>query len=92
MREALLGGFADSRILREHGERMLAGEFAPGARVADPAQGPAHRRGPRRGGRACACRWPSASTELYASLHDEIGADLDHSALILELRRRIGAA
>ena len=27
-------------------------------------------------------------TELFTALHDEIGADLDHSALILELRRR----
>lgn len=30
VREALLGGFADSRILREHGLRMIARDFAPG--------------------------------------------------------------
>ncbi|MEZ5326073.1 MAG: NAD(P)-dependent oxidoreductase [Verrucomicrobiales bacterium] len=30
VREALLGGFADSRILREHGQRMVDRNFAPG--------------------------------------------------------------
>ncbi len=30
MREALLGGFAYSRILEVHGQRMLAGDFRPG--------------------------------------------------------------
>ena len=30
VRAALLGGFADSAILRQHGERMLDGDFAPG--------------------------------------------------------------
>lgn len=33
VREALKGGFADSRILELHGERMLTGQYAPGARV-----------------------------------------------------------
>ena len=30
VRRALLGGFADSTVLRQHGERMLRGDFAPG--------------------------------------------------------------
>lgn len=33
VRKALLGGFADSRVLCEHGERMLTGNFTPGGRV-----------------------------------------------------------
>jgi len=33
VRSALLGGFADSRILREHGQRMLDRDFTPGGRV-----------------------------------------------------------
>ncbi len=33
VREALLGGFAYSRILEVHGARMLAGDFAPGFRA-----------------------------------------------------------
>ncbi len=32
-REAMLGGFASSRILELHGERMLTGNFTPGGRV-----------------------------------------------------------
>ena len=30
LREALLGGFADSTILRQHGARMVAGDYLPG--------------------------------------------------------------
>lgn len=33
VRAALLGGFADSTILRQHGQRMVEGAFAPGARA-----------------------------------------------------------
>lgn len=33
VREALSGGFADSRILELHGRRMIDGAFAPGGRV-----------------------------------------------------------
>jgi len=33
VRAALLGGFADSEVLRQHGERMLERSFAPGARA-----------------------------------------------------------
>ncbi|MBA3698455.1 MAG: NAD(P)-dependent oxidoreductase [Planctomycetes bacterium] len=33
VRTALSGGFADSRILQEHGARMLAGDFTPGGTV-----------------------------------------------------------
>jgi len=31
--EALRGGFADSRVLREHGSRMIRGDYAPGATI-----------------------------------------------------------
>ena len=30
VREALLGGFADSTVLRQHGQRMIEGDFVPG--------------------------------------------------------------
>jgi 2-hydroxy-3-oxopropionate reductase len=33
VREAMLGGFASSRVLEVHGQRMLARDFEPGARV-----------------------------------------------------------
>ena len=34
VREALLGGFASSRVLEVHGERILAGNYTPGFRAA----------------------------------------------------------
>ena len=34
VREALLGGFAQSKVLEEHGGRMLAARFEPGGRLA----------------------------------------------------------
>ena len=33
VREALLGGFAASRVLEVHGERMLTGNYTPGFRA-----------------------------------------------------------
>ena len=34
VREALLGGFAESRILQLHGDRMVRRDFTPGGRAA----------------------------------------------------------
>jgi len=34
VREALLGGFAQSRVLEVHGDRVLKGDYAPGFRTA----------------------------------------------------------
>jgi len=34
VRQALMGGFASSRILEVHGERMIKRTFAPGFRIA----------------------------------------------------------
>ena len=39
VREALLGGFAESRILDLHGDRMVRRDFAPGGRSDPAAQG-----------------------------------------------------
>lgn len=91
VREALGGGFADSRILREHGERMLAGDFTPGARVTTQLKdlrtvaALAEEHG-------VSLPLSARVTELYRDLQDEFGGDLDHSALILELRRRVATA
>ncbi len=48
VRQALLGGFAASRVLEVHGERMLTGNYKPGFRIAAVSEGPAAR---ERGGR-----------------------------------------
>ncbi|MDF5797870.1 NAD-binding protein [Pseudomonas aeruginosa] len=47
VREALMGGFASSRILEVHGERMVKGTFDPGFRISlhqkDSKPGPGRR-------------------------------------------------
>lgn len=89
VRAALLGGFADSAILRQHGERMVRGDFAPGG----PAK---HQLKDTSTARALA---ESLDLELpvlaevdalFAALVAHGGADLDHSAALVELRRRNG--
>jgi 3-hydroxyisobutyrate dehydrogenase-like beta-hydroxyacid dehydrogenase len=87
VREALLGGFAGSPILEHHALRMINGEFAPGGpakhQVKDTgtAVALAHR-----------LRLALPVTELVDGLFADLVAhgdgDLDHSALIRELRRR----
>ena len=85
VREALMGGFADSRILREHGERMLTGDFAPGAKVATQLK---DLRTVLTLAAEVGISLPLAEriTDLFARLQDTIGAELDHSSLILALR------
>jgi 3-hydroxyisobutyrate dehydrogenase-like beta-hydroxyacid dehydrogenase len=45
VREAITGGFADSRILQLHGQRMVERDFAPRARIVGAGQGHAQRAG-----------------------------------------------
>lgn len=86
VREALAGGYADSLILKVHGQRMLDRAFAPGGpsrlqlkdlhNILDAAS-------------AEGLTLPLAAhvTELYESLVARGGGELDHSALFLELER-----
>ncbi|QJQ99028.1 NAD(P)-dependent oxidoreductase [Halomonas sp. PGE1] len=87
VREALLGGFADSTILRAHGQRMIEQDFAPG--------GPA--KWQLKDTRTALSMADSLDLDLpVATLVNQLFEDmvahgdgeLDHSALILELRRR----
>ena len=87
VREALRGGFADSRILSEHGQRMLARDFTPGGTVdnqikdLDAIQSFATSVG-------LTLPLMSQARELFAGLRSHFGGDLDHSALFLELSRQ----
>jgi 2-hydroxy-3-oxopropionate reductase len=86
VREAILGGFAESRILREHGARMLTRDFEPGGRsrlqvkdldtILDVA-----------GGIALELPFASLARELFRDLVENGDGELDHSALLLELER-----
>ena len=90
VREALLGGFAGSRILELHGQRMIDREFAPGApariqlkdmrMILDEA-------------RAEGLTLPLAQQthNEYLSLVANGHSDVDHSGLLLELEHLNGA-
>ncbi|MDR5710253.1 MAG: 2-hydroxy-3-oxopropionate reductase [Armatimonadota bacterium] len=89
VREALLGGFAYSRILEVHGQRMLEGNFAPGFRVE------LHRKDLRvalEAGRAYGVPLPGTAIthELLGALVATGRGKLDHSALVLLVRQLAG--
>jgi 3-hydroxyisobutyrate dehydrogenase-like beta-hydroxyacid dehydrogenase len=89
VRAALLGGFAGSPILQLHGARMISGDFRPG--------GPAKHQVKDTGTAVALARGldldlPVAGLvdRLFADLVAHGDGELDHSALIRELRRRNG--
>lgn len=88
LRAALKGGFADSIILQQHGERMSTGNFAPGGlskfqlKDLDNTLSEAT---------ALGLNLPSTQSvrdrfDYFVNTMD--GADLDHSGLYLELKKR----
>ena len=84
VREALLGGFAQSRVLDLHGARMLEGRFAPGFRA--PLQLKDLAIAAELG---AASGQPLPGTEtalrLYREMVDAGHGDLDHSGLFVLL-------
>lgn len=89
VREAIGGGFAQSRILELHGQRMIDRDFAPRGSMTV-------QRKDMRNALATAAElgFEAPITTLFERLYDEaIGhglADLDHSGLFVELARRNG--
>ena len=88
VREALLGGFAGSKILEVHGQRMLDRTFDPGFRIR------LHRKDARIVEEAAAATGtpiPSfavVADQLQRAVDDGDG-ELDHSALFVELDRTL---
>jgi 2-hydroxy-3-oxopropionate reductase len=86
VREALLGGFADSRILQHHGKRMMERDFMPGGRARvqlkdqDTILAAA---------KDAKLRLPLSEcvTALYRDLVKHGGSEFDQNALLLELER-----
>ena len=81
VREALLGGFAQSKILEAHGERMLEGRFDPGFRIE------LHRKDlaiALQTAREDGVALPATAqvAELFNALIAEGSGGLDHSALV----------
>jgi len=89
VREALMGGFASSRILEVHGERMIRRAFDPGFRIA------LHRKDlnlDMQGARALGVALPqTAGAAQLMNACAALGHDqLDHSALIRALEQLSG--
>jgi len=86
VREALLGGFAASRILEVHGQRMIDRSFKPGARITTQYK---DMRQACELGALLGQPLPAAELgrDLFHRLIEQGDGDLDHSALIRILRR-----
>jgi 2-hydroxy-3-oxopropionate reductase len=81
VREALMGGFANSRILEVHGERMVKRTFNPGFRIELHQKDLALA---LNGARSLGVALPNTATaaQLMNGLAGNGGAALDHSALV----------
>jgi len=86
VREALLGGFASSRVLEVHGKRMLERAFHPGFRIELHQKDLALALS---GARALGVPLPATATvqELFNSCAAAGQSKLDHSALLTALER-----
>jgi len=84
VREALLGGFAQSRILDLHGERMIKRTFAPGFRIRHQQK---DLNLALQGARSLGLSLPGTAVvqELFNAVAAQGGSDLDHSAIVLAL-------
>lgn len=91
VKAAITGGFADSRILQVHGERMIARDFAPRGRMSVQLK---DLRNALNTAQSLDFEAPVTHLleDLYAKGIKNGMADLDHAALFLELARRNGMA
>ena len=87
VREAIRGGFAESRVLEMHGARMLTRDFSPGAHATTQLKDLASA---LQAAADVGLDLPLTREvhDLYQTFVREGGADLDHSALLLALERR----
>ena len=84
VRQALMGGFASSRVLEVHGERMLKRTFDPGFRIE------LHQKDLKlalSNARKMGVSLPNTATaqELFNACHAHGGAKWDHSAIVRAL-------
>jgi len=84
VRDALKGGFADSRILDVHGQRMIDGAFAPGGKAVTQRKDLAQALD-LAGQLGIDMPATALCKELYERLIDRGDGELDHSALIRAL-------
>jgi 2-hydroxy-3-oxopropionate reductase len=89
VRQALMGGFASSRILEVHAERMINHAFTPGFRIRlhqkdlNLALTAAREMG-------MALPNTAVAQQMFSVVVSQGGADLDHSALVQAIERMAG--
>jgi len=91
VKQAITGGFADSRILQVHGQRMVERDFAPRGRISVQRKDMHNALDT-----AAELGFEAPVTQLLTQLYDQAAehglADLDQAALFTELARRNGLA
>ena len=91
VKQAITGGFADSRILQVHGQRMVERDFAPRGRISVQRKDMHNALDT-----AAELVFEAPVTQLLTQLYDQAAehglADLDQAALFTELARRNGLA
>jgi 2-hydroxy-3-oxopropionate reductase len=90
VRQALMGGFASSKILEIHGERMIKRTFDPGFRIT------LHQKDLNlalSNARKLQMALPNTAfaQELFNSVAAQGNAELDHSAMVLALEKLAGS-
>jgi 2-hydroxy-3-oxopropionate reductase len=89
VRQALKGGFASSRILEVHGQRMIERKFAPGFRIRlhqkdlSLALVAAREMG-------MALPNTAIAQQMFSTVVAQGGAELDHAALVRAIERMAG--
>ncbi|MGY2049708.1 NAD(P)-dependent oxidoreductase [Methylobacterium sp. JK268] len=87
VREALRGGFAESRVLDLHAERMIARDFTTRGRSVTHLKDLDNALDAGRRLALDATPYTALTADLFRGLLDHAG-DLDHSGLLVELERR----
>jgi 2-hydroxy-3-oxopropionate reductase len=86
VRQALLGGFAESTVFRQHGKRMVEGDFRPGGpakyQVKDTSTALAFAKS-----RGLKLPVGEEVDRLFRSMVEHGAGELDHSGVILEVKR-----
>jgi len=86
VRQALLGGFAESTVFRQHGKRMVEGDFRPGGpakyQLKDTSTALAFAKS-----RGLTLPVGEEVDRLFRSMVEHGAGELDHSGVILEVKR-----
>jgi len=91
VREALRGGFAESRILELHGQRMIERDFVTKGRSVTHLKDLDNALDAAEQLSLASMPYTAVTTDLFRGLLANAG-DLDHSGLLVELERRNGPA